>query len=70
MEHQEVSTIPTYEYKCPKCNDEYMETRGITENQQKTQCENCKVDYIRLFGAPVVSFSGSGFYSTDKKGGK
>lgn len=63
----EVMTIPIYEYKCPVCQAEYSETRGILEDVKKTQCDNCKVDYIRVFSIAAVTFNGSGFYATDKK---
>jgi putative FmdB family regulatory protein len=58
--------IPTYEYKCPLCKQDYSEVRGILEQEKKKQCDNCNVDYIRVFGTPAVTFSGSGFYATDK----
>lgn len=58
--------IPTYEYKCPLCKADYSEIRGILEQEKKTQCDNCKVDYIRVFSAPRVTFNGSGFYANDK----
>lgn len=59
---------PSYDYTCPLCHADYTEIRGILEKEKKTKCENCKVDYIRVFNAPVVSFNGPGFYATDKKG--
>lgn len=59
--------MPVYEYKCPLCQVRYTETRGITEQEIKKQCENCKVEYVRLFSTPTVTFNGSGFYATDKK---
>jgi putative FmdB family regulatory protein len=60
--------VPSYSYNCPLCNTDYTEIRGILEEEKPIQCENCKVDYIRVFSAPVVSFNGTGFYATDKKG--
>jgi len=60
--------MPVYEYKCPLCQATYTESRGITADEVIKQCENCKVDYIRVFNTPVVTFNGSGFYANDKKG--
>lgn len=60
--------MPVYEYQCPVCQEDYVETRGILEKEKKTQCENCRVDYVRIFNTPAVTFNGSGFYATDKKG--
>lgn len=59
--------MPTYEYKCPLCHQAYTEVRGIMEEQKLIKCDNCKVDLIRQFGTPTVTFNGSGFYATDKK---
>jgi len=59
--------MPRYDYKCPLCQVDYTETRGIMEVEKKKQCDNCKVDYIRVFNVPVVTFNGSGFHITDKK---
>ena len=60
--------MPIYDYNCPLCNAKYTETRGISEAETIKQCEYCKVDYIRVFNTPAVTFKGSGFYATDKKG--
>lgn len=59
--------MPIYDYDCPICQSRYSETRGITEDQKKTDCDNCKVPLIRRFGISAVTFNGEGFYSTDKK---
>jgi len=58
--------VPTYEYKCPRCELKYSETRGILEKEKQTKCSDCDVDYIRVFSTPTVTFNGSGFYATDK----
>lgn len=60
--------MPVYEYKCPLCEAHHSETRGIQEQEVKKKCESCKVDYIRVFSTPVVTFNGSGFHINDKKG--
>lgn len=59
--------MPTYEYKCPMCQKVHTEIRSMTEPRKETQCSNCKVDYITVFGKPAVTFNGTGFYTTDKK---
>lgn len=59
--------MPKYDYKCPTCQAEYVEIRGMNEAQKKLQCENCKVDLIRVFGISAVTFNGTGFYANDKK---
>lgn len=67
MASNERVTMPTYEYKCPLCQGKYTEVRGMNDSQTITDCENCKVPLIKQFGSPTITFSGSGFYSTDKK---
>lgn len=58
--------MPTYEYKCSACSTPYTKVRGITETEPEYKCETCKEPLLRVYSKPVVSFSGSGFYSTDK----
>jgi putative FmdB family regulatory protein len=58
--------MPTYEYKCSDCNTPYSKVRGITEPEVEYYCEVCKSTLLRVYSKPVVNFSGSGFYSTDK----
>jgi putative FmdB family regulatory protein len=59
--------MPTYEYKCSKCEKPHTETRSMTEAQIKKQCDDCKQPLIRIYGISGVAFNGSGFYTTDKK---
>lgn len=59
--------MPKYDYKCPLCQVTHSEMRGINEQEKIGQCDNCKVDYVRVFAVPVVTFNGSGFHINDKK---
>ncbi len=59
--------MPLYEYKCPLCQSKHTESHGMNEKPKLTQCENCKVDLIKVLGFGAVTFNGDGFYSTDKK---
>ena len=59
--------MPKYDYRCPLCQITHSEVRGINEQEKIKKCENCKVDYIRVFAVPVVTFNGSGFHINDKK---
>lgn len=60
--------MPNYECKCPLCQAVHNEVRSIKEQEVIKKCDNCKVDYIRVFAVPVVTFNGSGFHINDKKG--
>ena len=59
--------MPLYDYRCPLCDSYFGENRSIMQKEEIKQCENCKVDYVRVFNTPAITFSGSGFYANDKK---
>ncbi len=74
----ELITMPTYEYKCRKCENVFdvfqsMKARKLTKCPD-TECDG-KVDRLLGTGAGLI-FKGSGFYETDyrsdsyKKGAK
>ena len=59
--------MPTYEYKCTKCNYTFEAFQKMSEEPLK-ECPNCKGEVKRLIGkgaGPI--FKGSGFYHTDYK---
>ena len=59
--------MPTYDYKCNKCNYAFELFQKMTDEPIK-ECPKCKGQVIRLIGAgagPI--FKGSGFYQTDYK---
>jgi putative FmdB family regulatory protein len=59
--------MPTYDYKCNKCNYTFELFQKMTDEPMK-ECPKCKGPVIRLIGAgagPI--FKGSGFYQTDYK---
>lgn len=49
-----------YTYKCPLCQATQSISHPITENPVYT-CDNCKVELIKVFGSPAVSFKGNGW---------
>ena len=58
--------MPTYEYRCLECNQEFEFVQSITESALSTciLCQKGKVQ--RLISKNVgISFKGSGFYATD-----
>jgi putative FmdB family regulatory protein len=59
--------MPTYDYKCTKCNLEFERFQRITEDPIKT-CPECNGPVKRLIGGGTgIIFKGSGFYVTDNK---
>ncbi len=59
--------MPTYEYKCPKCGNEFELFQKITEPPEYP-CPKCGATAQRLIsGGHGIVFKGSGFYETDYK---
>ena len=59
--------MPTYEYKCSKCEHQFEAFQSITEEPVK-KCPSCGGQVKRLIsGGAGLIFKGSGFYITDYK---
>lgn len=59
--------MPTYDYKCKKCNYEFEKFERITAEPLKI-CPQCNGEVKRLIGNGIgIIFKGSGFYTTDYK---
>jgi len=58
--------VPTYEYRCPECKNQY-ETREGFDAPNVQACPRCGGKAKRLLFAPPVVFKGSGFYVTDSR---
>lgn len=57
--------MPTYEYKCKKCEHLFELFQSMSDDPVKT-CPECKGEVERLIGAGAgLIFKGSGFYTTD-----
>ena len=57
--------MPSYDFKCPECGAVLSVVASIGDVVSPV-CAQCVVPLVRVFGLGGVSFSGSGFYSTDK----
>jgi putative FmdB family regulatory protein len=58
--------MPTYEYECKKCGDNFELFQSMSEEPVKV-CPKCGGETRRLInGGAGVIYKGSGFYSTDK----
>ncbi|RJQ32138.1 MAG: zinc ribbon domain-containing protein [Actinobacteria bacterium] len=58
--------MPTYEYKCSKCEKTFELLQGVNEKPVKT-CQFCDGEVSRVFHPVGVIYKGSGFYTTDYK---
>ena len=59
--------MPTYEYKCNKCEELFEIFQRITAAPLK-ECPVCGGELRRLIsGGAGIIFKGSGFYSTDNR---
>lgn len=62
--------MPTYQYKCLKCDYRFEEFQLMTE-QSLSQCPQCSGAVERLIsGGAGFLFKGSGFYITDYRSEK
>lgn len=55
--------MPTYEYRCEKCNARLVLTRNVDDRDTHVDCD-CGYHFTRQFTPPAIQFKGSGFYST------
>ena len=58
--------MPSYDFKCPTCQQTISIHAGIKEDLPTPICFRCKGEMTRVYGIGAVTFSGSGFYSTDR----
>ena len=58
--------MPTYEFKCPKCESHLEETVSMNDEIPKPTCWGCGELMNRLYNFGAVTFNGTGFYSTDE----
>jgi putative FmdB family regulatory protein len=58
--------MPIYDYKCDSCDNFVSISRGIADREVVPECLGCQKPLNRVYSSVGVTFSGSGFYSTDK----
>lgn len=58
--------MPTYEYKCTECGEEFEEFQWMSE-PLLTECPKCHKEtlYRKISGGGGLLFKGDGFYETD-----
>ncbi len=60
--------MPTYDFKCPKCQDELEVFFSKFYSGMNIICPKCDIDMQKLISKPAgIHFKGSGFYETDYK---
>ena len=60
--------MPTYEYKCTSCENQYETREGFDAPARQT-CPRCGGLAKRMLFPPPIVFKGSGFYITDSRKG-
>ena len=58
--------MPTYAYKCQKCNHYFETFQKITDEPIK-KCPNCFGKLQKVYFPAGIIFKGEGFYITDKR---
>ncbi len=58
--------MPTYEYKCDKCDHSFEVFQSMSDEPVKS-CEKCGHEVRKVFNSTGIIFKGSGFYVNDYK---
>ena len=62
--------MPTYDYRCKKCDTVFEVRHGFDEKPPKTcKVKGCRGRLERLFSPPAIIFKGKGWYVTDSGNG-
>lgn len=59
--------MPTYEYVCESCGNQYEKREGF-DAKPRQKCPACGKTAQRMLSVPAVVFKGTGFYKTDSRG--
>jgi len=58
--------MPTYDYKCTKCDTVFEVSHGFDEKPPKTcMVDGCRGRLERQFSPPAIIFKGKGWHVTD-----
>ena len=61
--------MPIYGYRCRNCGHEFEVLQKMSDAPLKT-CPKCSGELAKILYPVGVIYKGSGYYSTDYKGGK
>lgn len=54
--------MPTYDFKCSRCDTNLSIVRSITSKEKEEfNCPSCELPMTRVFAAPAVTFAGTGW---------
>ena len=56
-------SMPTYEYRCGKCESLTILSRSVDERDKPVTCV-CGFSSTRIYNAVGIQFKGTGFYKT------
>lgn len=59
--------MPTYEYACKKCGENFDVVQSFADEPLKRHKGGCGGAVRRVFGSVGISFKGSGFYKNDSR---
>jgi putative FmdB family regulatory protein len=59
--------MPTYEYVCKSCGENFEVFQAFSARPLKKHGEGCGGELQKIFHARGVLFKGSGFYKTDSR---
>jgi putative FmdB family regulatory protein len=59
--------MPTYEYVCKSCGENFEVFQAFSARPLKKHGEGCGGELQKIFHARGVVFKGSGFYKTDSR---
>lgn len=59
--------MPTFDFKCPKCEKVREELIRKPEDELLVTCEDCGFIMRKQIGAPNVEFKGFGFPDNDRR---
>ena len=60
--------MPIYEYQCGRCNHHFDRRQGF-DDEPVSECPVCNSDSRRVLHSVPIIYKGSGFYTTDHRGG-
>jgi putative FmdB family regulatory protein len=58
--------MPTYKFKCPKCEKIDTDVRSFADADKEFLCQSCNIPMNKVYSVGAIKFNGGGFYSNDR----